>query len=77
VSLGIFFTLASTVLAFHCLRNLPVIDFRPYHIGANIPEGMTVPEDQKDNKDVYESTFIYEKDGKQQEFTADKLPDTT
>ncbi|MDD3685314.1 MAG: DoxX family protein [Bacteroidales bacterium] len=76
-SLGIFFTLASTVLAFHCLRNLPVIDFRPYHIGANIPEGMTVPEDQKDNKDVYESTFIYEKDGKQQEFTADKLPDTT
>lgn len=76
-SLGVGFVIVSTFLAIYCIRNLPVIDFRPYHIGANIPEGMLIPQDQKANKDIYESTFIYEKDGKQQEFTPDKLPDTT
>lgn len=71
------FTIAATILSVYCLRNLPIIDFRPFHIGANIKEGMTIPEDQLQNKDVYNSSFIYEKDGKQQEFTAKNLPDST
>jgi uncharacterized membrane protein YphA (DoxX/SURF4 family) len=71
------FTIMSVWLSFYCLKNLPIIDFRPYHIGANIIEGMTVPEDQINNVDVYESVFIYEKDGVQKEFKVDNLPDST
>ena len=31
-------------LSFYCLDRLPVLDFRPYKIGKNIQEGMTMPE---------------------------------
>ncbi|MCD6332642.1 MAG: DoxX family protein, partial [Bacteroidales bacterium] len=43
------------------LNNLPLIDFRPYKIGNNIPALMTIPEDAP--QDIYESVFYYEKDG--------------
>jgi len=76
-ALGVFFTIASVVLSLYCLRNLPVIDFRHYHVGANIQEGMIIPDEEKDNVDVYESIFIYEKNGEQKEFAVDELPDST
>jgi len=76
-TLGFVFAFASVILSVYCLRHLPIIDFRPYHIGANIPEGMTVPEDQKENIDVYESVFIYEKNGEKKEFKVENLPDST
>ena len=29
-------------LSFYCLENLPILDFRPYRIGANIKAGMEI-----------------------------------
>ena len=43
------------------LYDLPYFDFRPYHIGANIREGMEIPDDAEQPQ--FETTFIMEKDG--------------
>ncbi len=64
-------------IAFYSYRYLPLIDFRPYSIGSNIPEGMSYPEDAPQPE--YKTTFILEKNGQQQEFNEDNYPyeDTT
>ena len=72
--LGIIFAISAFSLSIYCLKYLPIIDFRPYHIGANIKDGMTIPESQKDNIPVYKSIFIYEKDGVKKEFDAKDSP---
>jgi len=52
------------------LYYLPVVDFRPYHIGADLKKALT--------SDVqYVTTFILEKDGVQKEFTLEDYPDST
>jgi uncharacterized membrane protein YphA (DoxX/SURF4 family) len=58
-------------------RHLPVVDFRPYKMGANIPENMIIPEGAP--ADEYETKLIYEKDGKQKDYTLENYPsdDTT
>jgi triosephosphate isomerase len=57
------------------LRHLPAIDFRPYHIGANIVEGMIVPVDAP--RDEYETLFVLEREGERRTFTFDDYPDST
>lgn len=59
------------------LFNLPVIDFRPYYVGADIREQMEQPEGT--HPDIYETYFIYEKNGEQKQFTLMNAPysDTT
>lgn len=57
---------------FFCFRYLPVFDFRPYHVGADIVKGMSIPAGEKPT--VYETIFIYSKNGKEQEFTIDNFP---
>lgn len=73
----VFVYTAISIVAFipYSLRHLPVVDFRPYHVGANIIEGMTIPEDAP--QDEYETLFILEKDGEQRTFTFDNYPDST
>lgn len=57
---------------YYSLNRLPVIDFRPYSIGVNIQESMEVPPDAP--QPVIESVFIYERNGVQEEFTLNNLP---
>lgn len=60
------------LFSFYNLRHLPVIDFLPYKVGTYIPDKMIIPEGMP--VDQYETTFIYEKDEKQQDFTIDNYP---
>lgn len=63
------------VVAGWSLYDLPQFDFRPYHIGASIRDGMTIPEGAPQSQ--YETIFILEKDGQRREFTLDDYPDST
>lgn len=73
----IIFAAAFVLFTQYNYRFLPVVDFRPYKTGTNIPENMIIPEGAP--ADEYETTLIYEKDGKQKEFTLENYPsdDTT
>ncbi|MBP5307117.1 MAG: DoxX family membrane protein [Paludibacteraceae bacterium] len=66
-----FFAIA---IAGYCYRSLPLIDFRPYHVGANIKEGMAVPEGAPTDSTV--TTLIYRnlQDSTLGEFTLDNYP---
>ena len=57
------------------LYYLPQFDFRPYHIGANIPKGMEMPADAPQPK--FETTFTLEKNGVRKDFTLENYPDST
>lgn len=60
------------VLAAFCIYYLPIIDFRPYHVGADIVKAMT-PEGEV----AFETKFLMEKDGEQRLFTMEDYPDST
>jgi len=59
-------------VSFYCFHYLPVLDFRPYKIGANIPQKMEIPENAE--PDIYEARLIYSKDGQKKEFTIQNYP---
>ena len=73
--LGQMLMVTPVALSFWCLYDLPLIDFRPYHIGADIKAGMEIPEGAE--QPVFDTTFIMEKDGERREFTLDNYPDST
>lgn len=64
--------LISFGISIYCYNLLPILDFRPYKIGNNIIEGMSIPEDAP--LDKYETTFFYEKNGVEKAFTLDNYP---
>jgi len=67
----------STVFAvgfqWYVLKYLPVVDCLPYKTGRNIQEEMKVPAGAVPDSTVI--SFVYKKQGKVVEFTADKFPD--
>ncbi len=66
------FVLAGIIISVYCLRNLPVMDFRPYSTGTYIPDKMVIPEGMP--LDEYETVLIYQKNGVTKEFTLDNYP---
>ena len=67
------FVFACLFMSYNLWR-LPIIDFRPYHLGADIRQAW---HDDQQGFGQYLTTFIMEKDGVQQEFTLEDYPDST
>jgi uncharacterized membrane protein YphA (DoxX/SURF4 family) len=67
---------AATVLSFglqwYALNYLPVVDCLPFKKGNNVSEKMKMPPNAIPDSTVI--TFVYEKEGRKVEFTADKFP---
>ena len=69
---GFLYILCMTI---YCYRHLPVFDFLPYHVGADIRQGMEIPEGKEPTE--LETRFVLQKDGVEKEFTLDNYPDST
>lgn len=64
-----FFGLVSVAIWLHSLLYVPVFEFTPYKIGSFVSD--------EDEEVIFETTFIYAKDGRQESFTLDNLPDSS
>lgn len=60
VGLGL---LVSAIFAYYVLNHLPALDFRPYKIGANIEEGMGIPENAP--VAIFEYSWKFKVDGEE------------
>ena len=69
ISTGI---ILSSSVALYAINNIPLIDFRPYKIGANITELMNIPDNA--TKDIYEDLWVYKVDGNNVDFKTDDAP---
>ena len=65
--------LFSFALQGYVFKHLPIVDCLPYKLGKNIQQQMKVPAGAVPDSSVI--TFVYNKQGKQVEFTADKFPE--
>lgn len=65
------YSLIIILVTVYAIINVPQIDFGEYKAGTNILEYDGYQEQE------YNTTFVYSKDGKEQEFTLENLPDTS
>ncbi len=68
----IIFALGFLAMERNVYQHLPLLDFRPYNVGTNIPEKMSIPEGAA--QDIYRTILFYEKNGEVREFTEDNFP---
>ena len=69
VSFGIV-TISVAAFTAYSLMYLPLNDYTDYHVGASLKGDTTTEE-------VYQAVFTYEKNGVQERFSIDNLPDST
>lgn len=69
-----FAIVTASVIAFaaYSWMYIPLVDFTDYKPAVQLQAG-----EQTDEENMYESVFIYEKDGKQETFDLEHLPDST
>jgi uncharacterized membrane protein YphA (DoxX/SURF4 family) len=72
IALLIIGTVFSFSLQWYVLLHLPVLDCLPFKRGSNIPEKMKAAPGSVPDSTVI--SFVYNKDGKEIEFTSDKFP---
>jgi len=63
---------SSLLLSFYVVEYLPIIDFRPFAIGKNIPDGMVMPPNAK--KAIYKDTWTYSVNGVTKQYTTKEAP---
>lgn len=65
--------LSSLAFSLYSLMYIPMVDHTEFKPGV----GLTAAQNDSESDSAYEAVFIYEKDGQQQEFTLEELPDST
>ena len=62
------------IIIIYSFQHLPIIDFRPFKTGTNIPQAMQIPKNAK--KSEYKNTFVYKnlKTGKEKKFSEENYP---
>ena len=78
-AINVFLLVISCILVlfyqWHVMRHLPTVDCLPFKKGDNILELRKMPANAVPDKKDYR--FVYEKDGKKQNFTIKDLPDSS
>ncbi len=59
-------------VALYAVTNLPIIDFRPYNVGTDITEAMSIPEGAK--QDIYTDKWFYKVNDEIKEYTTEEKP---
>lgn len=67
----VFILLFALTFSLRNVYRLPLLDFRPFKVGANIPGQMHVDQEKAD---VWETVFVYRRDGMEKEFSEDNYP---
>ena len=71
-SLIVTYLVVGILISVYCIRNLPVLDFRPFKTGTSIAEGIKELEGAPHS--IFENTLIYEKNGEKKTFALEDAP---